>query len=386
MAAPCSDPLRALLTPDALADPAPIYHALRATAPVYWHDGIQSWVLSTHRDCVAVLRDTTRFGSDWRRAGEDVPPQLLSIQSLDPPEHTAVRQLFLAALREVDHPQLAARVLGWVRDRTARLAGQPFDAVTELAEPLALDAVCAVLGVPAPDLAWFRPMSAAVVDAMDAGLEPDRLEPGLTARAELAGLAERWLVDPPDRGVIGFLARRAEAWQVPPMVVHNSVRTVLHAGFESTSRLLALSMAAVSARPTALAEIAASGPDRAVDELVRITSPVQADARVCLADTDIGGTTLRAGQPVTLLLAAANRDPNRFPDPDTMRFGRHPNPHLGFGRGAHACLGTALATMLAHTLFGALAARYPNLTATGSPTYRRNATLRGVERLDVLME
>jgi len=89
------------------------------------------------------------------------------------------------------------------------------------------------------------------------------------------------------------------------------------------------------------------------------------------------------GEPVTMLLGAANRDPSRFHDPDTLDLARQPNPHLGFGRGAHSCLGQSLATLQARVVFQTLAAEYPQIRTVGEPVHRRNLTLRGVAEFNV---
>ena len=388
-APPLTDPIRALLEPPTLGDPAPTFHALRSRDPVHWNDGIESWVLTRHADCLEVLKDNTRFGSDWRRAGEGGPAALLSIQSLDPPEHTGVRQLLVAAFRAASPGSLAETIERDAREILAGFGSTPFDFTGQVAEPLALRTITNLLGVPAPDLAWFRPISAAVVDAMDAGLRPETHEPGLAARAELAALADGWLADPPDLGgIVGYLVTgvgRLDRATVDRAVLDNSLRAVLHAGFESVSRLLSHSLVALLDAPDGMARFRSADPHLAVDELVRHTSPVQADARVCLADTTVGQATVHQGQAVTVLIGAANRDPQRFADPDGLHLDRKPNPHLGFGRGAHACVGSALAGLVARVLLGVLAHEHPDVHACDAPIYRRNATLRGVERFDVCL-
>ncbi|MFI9000517.1 cytochrome P450 [Streptomyces sp. NPDC053541] len=380
------DPILRLAGPDLLPNPYPAYAELRETAPVFWHELLGSWVLTRHADCLTVLTDSTRFASDWRRAGEDIPGPLLSVQTLDPPEHTAIRHLLLDGFRAQDRNALHEGLDRDVKELLAGLAERPsFDLVGELAEPLALRFVTAFLGVPAPELDWFVPMSRTVVDGMDAGLWPEKHEPAVAARAELAAYAGGWLADPPADGLIAYVAAHADTSGVEPAVLRNSLRAVLHAGYESASRLLGNAAAALLTTPGALAAFRAAGPGTAVDELVRFDAPVQADARVCVADTEIGGVTLKAGDPVTLLLGAANHDPRRFADPTELRLDRAPNPHLGFGRGAHACLGASMAIRLAGSVLGTLATDHPGARAVAEPHHRRNLTLRGLDRFEVTL-
>ncbi|MFB7511945.1 MULTISPECIES: cytochrome P450 [unclassified Streptomyces] len=379
------DPLLDLAGPSNLRNPYPAYARMREETPVFWHETLGSWVLTRHADCLAVLTDSDRFASDWRRAGEDIPAPLLSVQTLDPPEHTAIRHLLLDGFRAQDRRALHDDLDHQIKDLLAELARRDsFDLVGELAEPVALRFVTAFLGVPAPELDWFVPMSRTVVDGMDAGLWPEKHEPAVAARARLAEYAGGWLADPPKDGLIAHVAAHAADSGVEETVLRNSLRAVLHAGYESASRLLGNAAAALLTTPGAPAAFGAT-PAAAVDELIRYDAPVQADARVCVTDTALGGVTLRAGEPVTLLLGAANHDPLRFDHPTDLRLDRAPNPHLGFGRGAHACLGASMAIRLAGSVLGTLAREYPDARGVAEPEHRRNLTLRGLDRFQVAL-
>jgi cytochrome P450 len=376
------DLIEALAAPEALRDPSSVYSGLHRDRPMFWHEGLQSWMVSRHDACRAVLRDSARFASDWRRIGGDLPPAAINIQSLDPPAHTPVRHLLLDAVRYVDDDAVvrelerqATGVLGALAQRSS------FDVVTEFAEPVALSTTARLLGVPEPDLATFRPVADAITDGMDAGVWPQLAGPATAAKGELAALADGWLADTPPTGIVGHLARRADTCGIERSVLANTVRVALHAGFTSAAKLLSLGAWTLLSRPEGLSRFTAADPTAATDELVRFTSPVRAVARVCLVDTPLAGTTVRAGEVVTLLLGAANRDPVRFPDPDALQLDRTPNPHLGFGFGAHACLGSWLATLQAQVCFGILAAQHPEAHTTGRPAFRRNLTLRGLRHL-----
>src|SRR5262249_56703226 len=132
-------------------------------------------VLTRYEDCAAVLRDSASFASDWRRIGEDIPEPMLSIQSLDPPEHTGIRRLLVDAVRLLDYRVLEGAIATEVRTRLAILREQgPFDYITEFAAPLALKTITSVLGCPPIDPAWFFPLSQRIVDGMDAGIWPER--------------------------------------------------------------------------------------------------------------------------------------------------------------------------------------------------------------------
>lgn len=381
-----SDPILALATPEILRDPYPAYAWLRENQPIFWYEPLGSWVLTRHADCVAVLKDNVRFGADWRRIGEELPPHAVSIQTIDPPEHTTVRRLLMEAMRAQDDADTQRMLTEHTRDLLGSLTDRPtFDFVTEFAEPLALSMIAAYLGVPAPDPSWFIPASNSITDGMDAGLWPERGAAAKAARIRLAELIVGWLADPPAAGVIGYIARHADASGIDPEVIANTLRVLAHAGYASASKLLSLSTAALISSPGQLDAWARADASLAADEIVRFTSPVQAMARACVMDTEIGGTTMKAGQAVTMLLGAANRDPERFTDPATLQLDRRANPHLGFGRGSHSCLGSPLALAQAKAALGVLSTDYPTARLVGEPSFRPNLTLRGLDRLEIAL-
>jgi len=376
-----------LSDPETLRSPYLLYARLRDAEPVYWCEPLRSWVLTRYDDCLAVLRDTAVFASDWRRVGERMPDSMLSIQTLDPPEHTRVRHFVVEAMRSVDRRGLESSIAALVRERVAAVRGvESVDFAGEFAGRLALDVICLVYGVPAPDLAWFMPVSQAIVDGMDAGVWPENHEPGVRARGRLAELAAGWLADPPPSGLVGHVAAGAARAGIDRDVLANSVRAMLHAGYESAGRLLGNAVAALLEHPYELRRLTSGVPQSAVEELVRFDPPVQADARACVADTWIGGRRIRRGEAVTLLLGAANRDPARFPEPDALDLTRDPNPHLGFGRGAHSCIGSALAVLLARTVLTVLAGECREIRMVADPVHHRNLTLRGLRSLDLHIE
>lgn len=378
-----NDPLPDLLTPRGLRDPESVWSAVRRRDRVWRSEVLDSWVVADHATCAAVLLDAGRFCSDWRRIGDDVPPSALSVQTLDPPAHTAARKLLVAAFRARDWQGFARRVDDRVRARLDAVARRPsFDFMADFAAPLALEAVTDLLGADPPDTASFAGPSSAIVDSMDYALRPETATPGRRARAELAELTGGWLAHPTRDGMIAFLAAHRDD-RVDEGVLRNSLRVVLHSGYESASRLLGNALLACLDEPGTLERFADGVPDAALQELVRLAGPVQAEARGCVADTELAGRPIRAGETVTVLLGAANRDPDVFREPGALRFDRVPNPHLGFGRGPHACPGSTLALVLARAVLTAAARDHRGLRLVAEPVFRRNATLRGLERLVV---
>ncbi|WP_326686421.1 cytochrome P450 [Streptomyces sp. NBC_01795] len=407
------DPLYDPLAPAVIAAPHPYYRRLRQHKRVYWHAQLDSWVLTGYAECRQVLGDTTAFGSDFRRVGEDIPEAQLSVQSLDPPEHGAIRHLLVSALHARSPASMAEATARLAERQVAGLrdSGRPVDLVSEFARPLALRTMCGFLGVEPPDGPWFEEMSNAIVRSMDAGLDPARAEPGTKARGELSRMVGDWLETAGGDGFLGAARAARDSTApaadrgstpcaagedtpgVPETVLANSLRAVLHAGYESVSRLLGNALARLVAEPALLAPVGGGAPskggappealDALVDELLRLEGPVQADARVCVSDTDVGEERVRRGEVVVLMLGAANRDPEVFAAPDTVGLNRRRGVHLAFGRGAHACLGAAFATLQLRAVLSALGDAGLVLTARGPAVYEPTATLRGLRSLPV---
>ncbi|MFD2467768.1 cytochrome P450 [Amycolatopsis silviterrae] len=380
------DPYYEPLASRVIADPHPFYRRLREANPVYWHGMLNSWVVTEHAVGGQVLADPARYASDFRRAGVEVPNKSLSLQRLDPPEHTGIRHLLVTALHELPLRTMAGHLRAEMAARLAALAGAgPADLVTGFARPVALTAICRYLGVAPPDGEEFERHSNAIVRSMDAGLDPSRAAAGIRARAELSGLVAGWLADE-DRS--GFLAAAVQAQRARPGIsadlLANSLRAVLHAGYESASRLLGAALLRLARQPDLLALLSVEGgAERLADELVRLDGSVQADGRVCVADGELGGQRIRRGDVVIVLLAAANRDPAVFPDPDAVDPRRRRGLHLGFGRGAHACLGAVLVGLQLRILFEALRDNGIVLEQVGDPVWEDTATLRGLTSLPV---
>ena len=160
---------------------------------------------------------------------------------------------------------------------------------------------------------------------------------------------------------------------------------LLNAGHETTTNLIGNGTLALLRHPDQMRRLRddLSLLPSAVEELLRYDSPVQFTSRVLKADMEIGGKALRAGQVVLLLLGAANRDPEQFPDPDRLDVGRPDNKHIAFGLGPHFCLGAPLARLEGRLVFEALLRRAPGLRLDGPPRYRQNFNLRGLETLTV---
>jgi cytochrome P450 len=383
---PAEDEFFNPLSPEVVADPYPTYRRLREHDPVYRHEQLQSWVLTRFAECQDVLRDSARFTADFRKVGVPTPPTLLSLQTIDPPEQTPLRHLGLDTMRAQDLSTLEGVLTDRARVLLTELAERDeFDFVADFTDRFTLEAITTLAGVPAPAVdEEFHRLNKALDHSMDAGFDPAAEEPGIKARAHFNALVESWLDDPPAGGVIAYLAAHESEGGVPREVLVNSVRAFFHAGFEVPSRFLGNAMAALLRHPAAYAQLRTGAPvEPAVEELVRFAGPVHALSRACTEDSKVDGRLIRRGDVVIALIGAADRDPAQFADPDTILVDRDPNPHLGFGRGTHSCLGAMVGRAETRAVLRALVHDLPALRPTGDPQPRPNATLRGLYHLPV---
>ncbi|WP_407988396.1 cytochrome P450 [Kitasatospora sp. CMC57] len=368
-----------------VTDPYPTYSELRAASPVFWSDRLDSWVLTRYEDCRAVLGDAANFASDWRRAGHESASTVMSMQALDPPDHTPIRRLFTNAFRNQDLDLIGDMAVVETVQLLEKFADAPeFDFTAELARPVALSAVCRLLGVDIPPVADFAALSDALVHGMDAGLRPEVLEPAMAARKEINELIAGWHGATRGPGLLTqVLAGAAEAG-VSEGEVWNSSRVLFLAGFSTTVGAAANAVLALLERPEALERL--RDPkllETGVDELLRFDSPVQGTTRACVRRTSIGGVTIERGQLVLMLFGAANRDPAQFASPDRLVLDRSPNRHLSLGWGPHACSGAMLARIIIRALVTGLVRAPRPPRPAGPPVRETRATLRYPDRLPV---
>jgi cytochrome P450 len=385
-----------ILDPANRANPYPLYAELRKTPVTRQHDGM--WVVSTYQEIVDLLHDP-RVSSDPRNnpqlAGK-APLEALSFIALDPPEHDRLRS---SATRPFGPPHTPGRMEGlrpWLLETTTRLidgleSKRLIDLVDEFAYPLPVNAICHVLGVPTKDEPLFHRLADAIVESADPNrgtlVERRRRlnETIVEVRAYLNRLADGHLRAPGDDILSGLLTEADPDQRMTRDDVLNTGQLLLVAGHETTVNLIVNGMLTLLRYPDVLARLRTE-PELIiglVEELLRFEPPVQfRDNRVALADIDIAGTTIPAGAPITLMLAAGNRDPNRFPDPDRFDPDRTDNQHLGFGGGIHYCYGAPLARMETQIALTELARRLVNPRLVNDPPpYRPNPFLRGPRHL-----
>ena len=385
--------------PEYRADPYPLYDWVRDNDPVHRApDG--NWVLVRYADAHSVLRDP-RFSNNPAHLGPEVLVQMGSspvrrvgsrlMMFLDPPDHTRLRSLVSQAF--------TPKVVESLRPRIQALVDELLDAVVDRAEvdvlgdlayPLPTIVICELLGVPVGDRELFKDWSADASRLLDGYLEPETQTQGLAAAMQLAAyftdLIEKRRADPgPD-----LLSALISAEQAGERLTHEELLTtatlLLLAGFETTMNLVGNGMLVLLQNPDQLARLRDDPTlDRpAVEELLRYEGPVHITARIATTNVEVGGQLIRKGEQAAVVLAAANRDPGQFPDPNRVDVGRADNRHLAFAAGAHYCLGAALARIEARAAIGTLVRRFPDLElVTTAPQWRDHFVIRGLKELRV---
>ncbi|GAA3838964.1 hypothetical protein GCM10022403_084150 [Streptomyces coacervatus] len=371
-----------------LRDPYPVLAELRASEPVFWHEGMESWALTRYADCVRVLRDHATFARDPRRTGGTVAEPSLSVQSLDPPQQGRIRSLFMTALHAQDLAAIELRarrlVLGRLEDQAD---GEVFNAVSEIAVPLSVAVVADLLGVEPPPYAEFAAVSDAIMRSMDGGLDPSVVEPGRIARQQLSDLVESWFAASPQPGLLARVRASATGGDAHTrLYVKNTARVMFQGGYSTTAAAVGNAVHTLLTHPHALRQLR----DRAVlatgvDELVRFDGPVQGTTRIAVRACRIGDVDIRPGQKVVPLFAAANRDPEAFTRPGQLVLDRTPNRHLGYGWGPHSCIGTTVAQAALRALITALNEHPAHLVPVGDGVRRRAATMRAFDTLPALL-
>jgi cytochrome P450 len=394
-----------VLDPASRANPYPLYAELRKTPVRREADG--TYVVSTYHEIAALLHDP-RVSSDPRSRPElggampvpedGLPGLPLPFIARDPPGHDRLREL---AMRPFGPPCTPGRIEGmrpWLTEITTGLidgfAGKHrVDIVDDFAYPLPVAAICRILGVPLGD----QPRFSRWADALVAGVDPttgtfeQRQRRRQQVNAELgqylSGLADAHARQPGDDLISGLLTDTGPHEPMPREDLLSTGALLLVAGHETTVNLITRGVLTLLRHPDVLGRLNREPGliTSLVEEVLRYEPPVQMRTnRTTLADIDIAGTTIPKGSPLALMLAAGNRDPGRFPDPDRFDPDRTDNAHLGFGGGIHYCFGAPLARTEAQVALPELTRRLvnPRLVAD-PPPYRPNPELGGPRHLQI---
>jgi cytochrome P450 len=412
---PDAELLAVLATAEGRAEPYVRYARIREHAPVFRSE-VGSWIVTRYAECQQVLRaphfakssdrDSTARMAQWGVPADELAEfgaffaRRQSMLTLNPPDHTRLRGLVARAFTpntvEALRPHVVA-LCDALLDTLAELAngGRTVDLMRELAFPLPVAVIGELLGVPREDRDQFQ----GLVRTATAILEPMSDFEDLRAARAARTTMEQYFVEliaqrrrrPAEDLLSELIAVSDGSDRLTEDEVISTAILLFAAGFETTTNLIGNSMQALLGHPAQLVSLRSSVLDpsalhRAVEELLRWDSPVQLDARVTVRDVEIAGQPIERGQPVMTMIGAANRDPRRFRDPDTLDLERDEGPPMSFGSGIHYCLGAALARLEGQVCFGRILARFQAVElGEGEVTRRDSITLRGLTRLPLAL-
>lgn len=354
------------------------------TAPVRFDPTFGTVSVTGFDEASAVLR-----GEGWSsdpRHSPLAPPELATLPPgamlfMDPPDHTRLRRLIA--------PAFTPKAVAILRPRIAAIVAAALDDLPEDTDLLAdfaylvpLAVIAELLDVGADGAAVFREQTPALVRMLEVGAGPSDLAGATAASFEVTMFLVPLLTSRRLLGGDDFISALLAVDDLTLDEVLATCILLLAAGHETTANLIANGTHALLNHPGQVAALHAD-PVVAVEELLRFTSPVRLAGRVALTDHTLGDLEVPAGTQVFTHLDAVNRDPRRWPDPDTLDLTRSGPPHLGFGGGAHFCLGAALARLEAAEALTGLFERYPRMRLSGDVRWRDSTTFHGLESLPV---
>jgi cytochrome P450 len=378
-----------LVQPNHHTDPYQIYEEMRALGPML-PTRLGNYTTTSHRLCNEVLR-SRRFAVRPEDGSEDLANQAgldLSLLELNPPDHTRIRRLTAPAFtprRMAGYVELVDQAIQGLLDGCER--EREFDLMTSFASPLPIAVVTHLLGLP-NDPEKFRRLGSTIARALDGIWSLGQARVLAAADAELrttfTELLDRRRADPGSDLVSALVAEQGK--EITATELSALVRLLLIAGFETTVNAIGNGMRWLLSDREQW-ELLVKDPALApavVEEVLRFDPPVQQTARVARRPTEVGEVLVGTNQWVITLLAAANRDPDVYQEPNRFDIARKSSvEHLAFSGGIHYCLGSPLARLELTQAFRALAERFPRIRQTAPITMRPGTTLRGPLRFPV---
>ncbi|MDQ6774344.1 MAG: cytochrome P450 [Candidatus Dormibacteraeota bacterium] len=390
-----------LLDPEVLADPYPLYHRLRTEDPVHWDPYLHAWVVTRYADVIRVFQ---RFSADRTPTPEKLAAlgmeQLSPIARvmvrqmlfLDPPQHGRVRGLAAVAFTPRRVELLRMRIQEITDELIDRVAGQgEMEVMEDLANPLPAIVTAGLLGVPTEDHERLKVWSQDFAEVLgNFQHNPDRAGRVLRSLEEMTAYfrdAVRSQATEPTDGLVNALTTaEVDGDRLTEDEVVANVIVTMVGGQETTTNLIGNGLLTLLRHPADMERLRDDPAliPAAVEELLRYESPSQHTARLAPADVELGGRLIRERQAVIAVMGAANRDPERFADPDRLDLARQDNRHVAFGWAGHFCFGAPLARIEGQIAFATLLRRLPRLRLEPGPiSWRQNLGLRGLTALPV---
>jgi cytochrome P450 len=390
-----------LLEPEVLANPYPLYHKLRTEDPVHWDRFLHTWVVTRYPDVLNVLHS---FSADRTPTPEQLTAMGLSglnpiakvmvkqMLFMDAPAHTRLRGLASAAFTPAKVEVLRGHIQEIADDLLDRVQGRgQMDIIADFAAPMPAIVTAEMLGVPTEDHEDLKKWSADFAEMLgNFQHNPDRLPRVLESTNNLTtyfqAAIEKTRQHRREGLIHSFMTAEINGDRLTDEEIVANCIVVMVGGQETTTNLIGNGLLTLMRNREQLERLrdTPSLIPSAVEELLRYESPSQHTGRIAREDVQIGGKEIKKGQAVMAIMAAANRDPKRFPDPDELILDRKDNKHLAFGWSSHFCFGAPLARMEGQIAFETVLRRLPNLELSPGPlTWRNNSGLRGLMALPV---
>ncbi|MFG2524016.1 cytochrome P450 [Streptomyces sp. NPDC048527] len=398
-----------LFTWEFASDPYPAYAWLREHAPVHrtkLPSGVEAWLVTRYADARQALADS-RLSKNPEHHAEDaqgksktgIPGErsanlMTHLLNIDPPDHTRLRRLVSKAFTPRRIAEFAPRVQALTDDLIDQFAAQgKADLIHDFAFPLPIYAICDLLGVPSEDQNDFRDWAGMMI-RHGGGPRGGVGRSVKKIRGYLAELIHRKRNDLGDDLISGLIRASDHGEHLTENEAVAMCFVLLFAGFETTINLIGNGMYTLLRHPEQRARLQESFRrgerellSTGIEELLRYDGPVElATWRFATEPLTIGGQPIATGDPVLVVLAAADRDPARFHTPDNLDLSRSDNQHLGYGHGIHYCLGAPLARLEGCTAIETLLRRLPDLELAGDPAdlrWRGGLIMRGLRSLPV---
>jgi len=386
------------LDPAFRTDPYPVLSDLRAREPVHYDQVIHRWVLTRAQDIERVLRDRG-MSVDPRKANAGTYMSIFqrfgsfSMLFQDPPEHTRLRGLVSKAFTTRAVERLAPRIRGIVRELLDAVAGRErFDVIEALAGPLPTIVIAEMLGIDPADRHDFKRWSDAEARGLNPMLSDEEMATTAQLGAELAAYLERTIAarraHPRDDLISDLIAVEEGGDRLTDDEIVIMCELLLVAGNVTTTDLIGNGIWLLLRHPGELQRLHADPGliANAVEEILRVESPVVQTGRIAMSEIEIGGCPIHRGESVLTLLAAANRDPSEYPEPDRFDITRQDVHHRSFGGGAHFCLGAPLARLEGQLAIAAFVERFPRVRLADEPLeWRAFPAFRGLVKLPVVV-
>jgi len=392
-----------LLDPEVLANPYPLYQRLRTEDPVHWDSFLHAWVVTKYPDVIRVLH---HFSANRTPTPEQLNTMNLSALNpiakvmvrqmlfMDPPDHTRLRALASAAFT----PRRVERLRSHIQEIADSLidgiiSEGRMDLIADFAAPLPAIVTAEMLGVPVADHEQLKDWSADFAEMLgNFQHNPDRFPRVLRSLESMGAYFRSAMKEqrehPRDGLIHAMMSAEVDGSKLSEEEIAANLIVTMVGGQETTTNLIGNGVLTLLRNRAEMERLRANSSiiPSAVEELLRYESPSQHTARLAPEDLEMGGKQIRKHQAVIAVMGAANRDPERFPDPDFLDLTRPDNRHVAFGWAAHFCFGAPLARIEGQIAFETLLRRLPNLVLElNRPlVWRHNLGLRGLTALHIM--